>query len=298
MTGTTTRNEQSGDVYARVTQHIVDELERHGGLPAGGFGPLPVNAHSGKHYRGINTLALWVAAARQGYDSPRWGTLRQWNELGCRVRKGERSALVVFWKSLGGDEGEQGNEAADAEESRPRFVARGYSVFNAVQVDGSGEERLPEDYSLPALERAEAFAASLGADVRTGTGVPFYDKRGDYIQMPEPESFRDPAARFAVLAHELTHWTGATSRLARDMTGRFGSEAYAVEELVAELGAAFLSATFGVTAEPRADHARYVGSWLAVLRNDTRAVFAAASHSQRAVDWMHARAAEPARVAA
>lgn len=293
MINETDRTEVSGDVYARVTRHIVEEIERHGGLPPGGLGELPVNAASGRHYRGVNTLALWFAAARRGYDSPQWGTLRQWNELGGRVRKGERSTLVVFWKTLGGDDAEsedvRDGGGSETDTSRPRFVARGYPVFNAAQVEGSGEEAVPEPYSAAGLEQAERFAAGLGADVRTGEGTPFYDKRDDYIQMPGTDSFRDPAARFAVLTHELTHWTGAASRLARDMTGRFGSEGYAVEELVAELGAAFLSASFGVTAEPRADHARYVGSWLTVLRNDTRAVFTAASKAQQAADWMHAR---------
>ena len=289
MTESGAQTEQATDVYARVTRHIVDELERQGRLPWGSISALPVNAATGKPYRGVNVLALWVTAARAGYQSPRWGTLRQWNEQGGRIRKGEKSTTVVFWKHLGGDEGERGEDSADAEESRPRFVARGYPVFNAAQVEGSGEELPPEEYSSDGLGRAEAFASSLGADVRTGDGTPFYDKRGDYIRLPGPEHFRDGAARFAVLAHELTHWTGAASRLARDLSGRFGSEAYAMEELVAELGAAFLSATFGVTAEPRSDHARYVGSWLEVLKRDTRAVFAAASKAQAAADWMLAK---------
>lgn len=288
MTETGAQAEQVTDVYARVTRHIVDELERQGRLPWGGISAMPMNATSGKPYRGVNVLALWVTAARAGYQSPRWGTLRQWNEQGGRIRKGEKSTTVVFWKTLGGDEGERGEDSA-AEESRPRFVARGYPVFNAAQVEGSGEELPPEEFSETNLERAEAFAASLGADVRTGDGTPFYDKRGDYIQLPGREQFRDGAAHFAVLAHELTHWTGAASRLERDLTGRFGSEAYAVEELVAELGAAFLSATFAVTAEPRSDHVRYVGSWLTVLKRDTRAVFTAASKAQAAADWMLAK---------
>jgi antirestriction protein ArdC len=281
--------EKGTDIYARVTRHIVDGIERHGKLPWAGMSALPVNAATGRPYRGVNALALWVAAARLEYGSARWGTLRQWNELGGKVRRGEKSTTIVFWKTLGGDEGERGEGSDETEESRPRFVARGYPVFNAAQVEGSGEELPPEEFSESNLGRAEAFAASLGADIRTGDGTPCYHLREDYIRLPAAEHFPDGAARFAVLAHELTHWTGAASRLARDLSGRFGSESYAMEELVAELGAAFLSAAFGVTAEPRADHARYVGSWLTVLKRDARAVFAAASKAQAAADWMLAR---------
>lgn len=293
---TTHDTSDSADVYSRVTRHIVDALEKHNRLPLGGL-TLPVNAVTGKAYRGVNILALWVASVRSGFTPARWGTLRQWNELGGRVRKGEKATVVAFWKTYE----TEGAAAADGdgagEERERRFVARGYAVFNAEQVEGSGEE--PPLASVPAESIAEAdeFARMLGADIRPGGEMACYQLAGDYIQMPHRDHFRDGTGYFATLAHELTHWTGAGSRLARDLTGRFGSGAYAMEELVAELGAAFLCATLGVSPEPRADHARYVASWLEVLRNDTRAVFTAAAKAQQAADWMHARA-RPAALAA
>lgn len=286
----------AADVYSRVTRQIVDALEKHNSLPLGGLS-LPMNGVTGKAYRGVNVLALWVASVVGGYTSSRWGTLRQWNELGGRVRKGEKATVVAFWKTYekAGTAEVDGDEAG--EERERRFVARGYAVFNAEQVEGSGEEPPLASEPAEALAEADEFALALGADIRHGGEMACYQRAGDHIQMPPRDHFRDGTGYFATLAHELTHWTGADSRLARDLTGRFGSAAYAVEELVAELGAAFLCATLGVSPEPRADHARYVASWLEVLRNDTRAVFTAAAKAQQAADWMHARA-RPAALAA
>ena len=167
-----------------------------------------------------------------------------------------------------------------------RFFARGYRVFNAAQVDGFTPPEVP---SLPTAERiahAESFFEGLGAEIRHGGNRAYYHPKDDYIQLPPFEAFRDAVAYYATLAHESVHLTGHHSRLDRDLSGRFGDDAYAAEELIAELGAAFLCARLGLANEPRPDHAAYLSSWLRVLRSDERAIFTAASQAQAAVDWM------------
>lgn len=239
----------------------------------------------------MNVIALWVAAQEQGYSSDRWATYKQWQELGAQVRKGERSSQVAFWK-VSDPATSDGAEAEgdDQQETRRPILARGYAVFNAAQVDNDPAPitaPLPARPEIERIEEAEAFFAAMQADVRHGGARAFYRPTSDHIQMPPFEAFRDAVAYYATLSHEVTHWTGAKSRLDRDLTGRFGSEAYAAEELVAELGAAFLCADLNLANEPRPDHAAYVSSWLKVLREDSRAIFTAASKAQQAADFAH-----------
>jgi len=300
--------ESRADIYQRITDRIAAAIEAGAGkwqMPwhpgADGAAPrLPVNAATGKPYRGINTVVLWATAQAEGYPSAAWATYRQWHELGAQVRKGEQSSPVVFWKINGPDEGEAGGTGNGgdaggtagedgADGRRPWVSARGYSVFNAAQVDGYAAPALPV---LPEAERighAEAFFAALGAEIRHGGNRACYVPGLDQVRMPPFPAFRDAVAYYATLAHEATHMTGHASRCARDLRGRFGEEAYAAEELVAELGAAFLCADLALTPESRPDHAAYVASWLKVLRADKRAIFTATAKAQAAADWMHAR---------
>jgi len=209
-------------------------------------------------------------------------------QLGAQVRKGEKSSPVVFWKISDKEEQDDAEDGAE-DGRRSRVFARGYAVFNAAQVDGYEAPALPV---LPEAERighAEAFFATTGIDVRHGGNRAYYRPSEDRVQMPPFEAFRDAVAYYATLAHEATHATGHPSRCARDLKGRFGEEAYAAEELVAELGAAFLCSDLTLTPEPRPDHAAYVASWLKVLRGDKRAIFTAAAKAQGAADWMRAR---------
>lgn len=300
--------ESRADIHQRITDRIVAAIEAGAGKwqmlwhrGADGATPrLPVNAATGKPYRGINTVALWAMAQAQGYPGAVWATYRQWAELGAQVRKGEQSSPVVFWKASGPDEGEDGGTggggdgggaAGESSEDgrRPRVFARGCSVFNAAQVDGWEAPALP---AMPEPERighAEAFFAALGADIRHGGKRACYVPGLDQVGMPPFPAFRDAVAYYATLAHEATHWTGHASRCNRDLRGRFGEEAYAAEELVAELGAAFICADLALAPEPRSDHAAYVASWLKVLRGEKRAVLTAAAKTQQAADWMQAR---------
>jgi antirestriction protein ArdC len=291
------------DLYRRVTDKIIADLEQ--GVrtwmrpwsterPAGASRrPL---RHNGTPYRGINVITLWSAAALKGYGSPLWLTFKQAMELGGHVKKGEVGELVVYADRIT-------RPATDSEGTEaPRVIPflKGYTVFNAEQC-GS----LPAHVTTTAahspltvsqrIAAADRFFAATGADIRHGGTRAFYAEAADYVQMPPFESFCDAESHAATLAHELIHWTKHTTRLGRDM-GRvkWGDAGYAREELVAELGSAFLCADLGITPEIRDDHAAYLASWLTVLKNDTRLIVSAASHAQRAADYLQSLQQRPA----
>ena len=293
-----TEAESRADIYQRITDRIADAIEAGAGkwqMPwhAGADGTssgLPVNAVTGKPYRGVNVIVLWATAQAETYPSPVWATYRQWAELGAQVRKGERASPVVFWNINGNDQDD--TDEGEQDGRRSRVFARGYSVFNAAQVDGYVTPALPVLSAAERIDHAEAFFAAIGADIRHGGARACYVPSLDQIRMPPFEAFRDPVAYYATLAHEATHLTGHSSRCDRDLRGRFGDGAYAAEELVAELGAAFVCADLALAPEPRPDHAAYAASWLKVLRGDKRAIFTAAAKAQQATDWMHRRQGE------
>lgn len=283
------------DVYSRVTHQIISFLEA-GTRPwiqpwnsAHAAGPVsrPLR-FNGDPYSGINILTLWGSAMQHRFAAPIWMTFRQALELGGHVRKGESGSPVVFASSCKRtDTDAEGNETD--ERSIPFLKA--YTVFNVEQIEG-----LPAHYHLPAnpvanpderVLAAEAFFAATGADIRHGGNLACYIPALDRIHMPMFETFRDGESYYATLAHEMTHWTRHDSRLKRDFGRvRFGDEGYAMEEMVAELGAAFLCADLGLTLAVREDHASYIASWLKVLKSDTRAVFTAAAHAQRATEFL------------
>lgn len=306
------------DTYQAVTDKIVAMIETgagdwrmpwHSGRDTGTPLVLPRNPVSGTRYRGMNVPLLWAASEAAGYSSHLWATYKQWQERGAQVRKGERSALIVFWKQVAAGEARGSDDSGDddsGERRRVRFVARAYNVFAAEQVDGFTLPPAPEPSEpagLPESERiatADAYFAAVGATVRHGGNRAFYAPSQDSIQMPEFRRFESAVAYYATLGHEHIHYTGDEKRCNREFGKRFGDNAYAFEELVAELGAAFLCAELGLSNEPRPDHAAYIDSWLRVLKSDNRAVFTAASKAQAAVDWLNEAAANaaPARLAA
>jgi antirestriction protein ArdC len=287
--------QEKRDVYRKVTDQIINAIEQGVGnwrMPwhtSGRFAFSPINVTSKKPYRGINTVCLWAAAQAKGYESGEWGTYQQWQERGAQVRKGEKSALVVFWKFANGSSESQDTSETTASSSRLLFT-RGYSVFNATQVDGYTPKVDTERPMLERIEQADAFFRAIGSDLRHGGNQAFYSPSGDYVQIPPFQAFRENVSYYSVLAHEHTHWTANADRCNRELGKRFGDNAYAAEELIAELGAAFTCAHLGLTTEPREDHARYIQSWLKVLRADKRAIFTAASKAQQAADWMMQRA--------
>ena len=284
------------DVYQKITDQIVAALET-------GVRPWhqPWNAeHSagritrplrgnGIPYQGINVLMLWSAAIEKGYAAPIWMTFKQAIELKGSVRKGEHGSLVVYADKIIRTETDA-KTGEEAEHAIP--FMKGYTVFNVEQIDG-----LPEHYygkpearadSVQRIGHAEAFFAATGAAIVHGGSRACYVPSTDNIHMPCIDFFRDAESYYATLAHETTHWTRHESRLNRDFgRKRFGDEGYAMEELVAELGAAFLAADLALTPEVRDDHAAYIASWIKVLKDDKRAIFTAASHAQRAADFLN-----------
>jgi len=283
------------DVYTRITGQIIQSLEQ-GVRPwtkpwnadnAAGRITRPLR-HNGQPYSGINILMLWGAAVESGFGAPTWMTFKQAVEFNAHVRKGEKGTLVVYANKITKtDSDADGNEV-----EREIPFLKGYTVFNVEQIDG-----LPEAYySKPEpkmtgperIEHADAFFSATGADVRYRGGRAFYAMESDYIQIPPRESSVDAECFYAPPAHGGPHWPRHSTRLERDFGRKvWGDEGYAREELVAELGAAFLCADLELTPEVREDHACYISTWLEVLKNDKRAIFQAASHAQRAVDFLH-----------
>ncbi len=284
------------DIYSRITNRIIADLEQ-GVRPwlkpwstghAAGRITRPLR-HNGIPYQGINVVMLWSAATAKGYACPLWLTFKQALEMGGAVRKGETGELVVYANRITRTETDDHGE----EQEREIPFLKGYTVFNAEQCDGlparfSTPPEVPALLPLARLEEADRFFANIGADIRQGGTRAYYAEGSDHIQMPLFETFRDAESHAATLAHELTHWTKHPCRLARDFgRKRFGDEGYATEELVAELGSAFLSADIGITPEVREDHAAYIATWLKALRDDKRLIFSAAAHAQRAADYLH-----------
>lgn len=283
-----------GNVYEAVTRKIVAMIEAGENTyktpwhaPAAAH--LPANATTHTEYRGVNVLSLWIDAQLRGYPTGQWASYRQWQSIGAQVRKGERGTMVVFFKRIE----TRPSEAEDHNKKRElRFVARASYVFNAAQVEGYEPHVPVATTPFQQIEEVEAFVEALHPIVNHGFAVARYRHDNDSIEMPHREWFvpsklgTAEESYYAVLLHELTHWSGALHRLNRTFGKRFGDQAYAFEELVAELGAAFMCAAFGITTEPRPDHAAYVSSWLEVLNRDPKAIFTAASKAQEAFEHL------------
>ena len=304
-----TNTAPKADLYQTITDKVLALLEG-GKLPwhqpwaagvDGGAIARPIRA-TGEAYNGINILLLWSAAAERGFVNPQWMTFKQAIEFGGAVRKGEKATMCVYANSFAKiEEDEQGQD----EERRIPFLKQ-YHVFNVEQIDG-----LPDRFyaaNVPAAPRntqdrddaAEAFFAATGADIRHGGNKAFHQFDGvtSFVQMPAFEAFDEAEAYYATLAHEMIHWTKTPKRLDREFgRKRFGDEGYAMEELVAEMGAAFLLATLGLSPMPRPEHAAYIQSWIRVLKNDKKAIVSAASHSGRAADYLHSLQPVPQAVA-
>jgi antirestriction protein ArdC len=292
--------ETKPSIFDRVTQKIIADLEqgvRPWQKPWSGSNAAPriirPLRHSGEPYNGVNILLLWDAAINSGFQNPTWMTFKQAEDYGAHVRKGEKASLVVYANKITKTETDT-ETGKDIEREIP--FLKGYSVFNVEQIEG-----LPETFLLPPqapvepcgisrLENVEHFICNTGAVIRHGGDRAYYTEGSDHVQMPVIDAFRDSESYYGTLTHELTHWTKHTSRMNRDF-GRvvWGDEGYAKEELVAEIGSAFLCADLGITPEVREDHAAYIESWLKALKNDKKLIFTAAAHASRAVDFMKSK---------
>lgn len=290
------------DIYSRITDKIIAELEA-GTVPwirpwSGGDDPFPRNALSQRAYRGINTVLLGMEANTQGYATNQWLTFRQATQLGGHVRKGEHGSSVVWFemKLLEKDQEATLDEPGDTDKRYVPLI-KVFSVFNVDQIEG-----LPERYCMPTPEepgwdaclKAEQIIGCSGADIRHQGFQAFYSPPNDLIYLPAKGSFKEAAGYYGTALHELCHWTGHTTRLGRKLGRRFGESAYAMEELIAEMGAAFLAAHCRLDGQLR--HASYIASWLEVLSRDKRAVFLAAAQAQKAADYLleHAGLIAPA----
>jgi antirestriction protein ArdC len=277
------------DLYGEVTDRIVAKLES-GVMPwVKGWNAgtsIPMNATTNRPYSGINVLLYWLAA-EEGYSAPRFLTFKQAKDCGGTVRLGEKHKFnVVFYKQL--EVPKPGAESDD--ETRKIPFMRHTAVFNVDQCDnlpdsirvGPNAGRVNPD-NREAL--ADDFIRATGADFREGAGRPCYVPSRDFITVPAWSDFHSLPEYYAAAFHELVHWTGHKSRLDRDLKTRFDKQAYAAEELVAELGAAFLCAEFGFD-NAHDNQAAYLAGWLELLKSDKRAIFTAASKAQKAADYM------------
>lgn len=282
------------DIQHEITQGIIEAIEAGASgdqwiMPwqGGGANGVPVNVKSGRRYRGVNVPWLWHVAGKRGYSSQEWASFKQWKDKGAKVRKGEKAAPVIFWKWFETKDRETG-------ETVERPCLRYYNVFNADQVEGyEPKAAAPLPCLAERLEHAENFVQGTGAVIHHGGNKAYHSPATNEITVPRIEAFiaTETATAtenyYSTLLHELTHWTRVEARLNRDFgRKRFGDDGYAMEELVAELGAAFLCCELGVTNTPRPDHAQYIEAWLRVLRGDSKAIITAASHAQKALDYL------------
>jgi antirestriction protein ArdC len=275
----------TADIHRAVADKVIKAMEAHGSdwtkswaVPQGD-GPLSMSTK--KQYQGINWLILGMARAAAGYKSGHWATYKQWKTMGAQVRKGERGEMVILYKPILVKDRETGEE-------KNVKLLRTFNVFNADQVDGYEAQASASKFVDMPDTVADQFAAGAGAIVNNDdpSGA-FYVPSRDFINMPKQCQFDSPEAYSAILLHELTHWTGHESRLDRNLKTGHGTKDYAAEELVAELGAAMLCGSLGISPEPRADHAKYLNNWIERLKNEPKAIFTAAAKAQQAADYCY-----------
>jgi antirestriction protein ArdC len=278
-------------LYESVTNNIIADLER-GVAPwaqpwrngnTGGI--LPMNAATNRSYNGINIPILWHAQLSRGYPTASWMTYKQAADLGGQVRGGENSTHVVFTKQLNVRDRE-------TDEEKKIGMLKAYSVFNVAQIDGVPTSSIGQIEETPDRKRdkVDTFIAATKADIRIGGDRACYIPALDFIILPPESAFKSREHFLATGLHECGHWSGHKSRFDRDLRSRFNEKAYAAEELIAELTAAFLCAHLGITGELR--HADYIASWISLLKDDDRAIFTAASKASQAANFLRAFSGE------
>ena len=278
----------ANELFDKVTADLITAIENGASgwrMPWHCLANGTPRSADGRPYRGWNALVLSMAAADRGWTAGTWATYKTWAKHGCQVRRGERGTHVVLWKPT------ERPDPTDDDKTKRSLLARSFVVFAAEQVDGA-DHLTTTDARTPAerIEQADTYFAAIGAEVLCGGAQASYSPALDRIRLPHLEQFDRPADYYSTAAHEHIHWTGHASRLARDLSGRFGDRSYGAEELVAELGAAFWCAQFGLEQATRNDHAAYLGDWLAILAADPRALVTACSHAQRAIDHLNVAA--------
>jgi len=284
----------SNTVYQDVTNSIIEQLEK-GAIPWvkpwRADSSADKNLLSQKPYQGINRLILGLSGMVNKYDVPVWASYKQWESIGGNVRKGEKGTRIVFFSKVS-------KENKTTGDTESYSVLKAYWVFNASQIDGI--DIVPaavEPKPFSPIDGAESRIIKTGAALSHGGDAAFYAPSVDRIQLPNKGTFNSEANYYATAFHELVHWTGAKHRLDRNLEkGRFGNPAYAFEELVAEMSAAFLCADYRIQGELR--HAGYIQHWLKACRDDSKAIFKAAALAQKAVDYIQALDATAESIAA
>ena len=278
------------DLYQETTDTIVASIEAGAGkwvMPWHSQGNgMPLNAATKAAYNGVNVLTLWATGAAKAYPTNVWASYRQWLTIGAQVRAGEKGSPIVYAGTATAKATETGGE------DRKFSFLKTSAVFNAAQVEGYQAAAPVRPCLADRIASADTFIAATRADIRHGQGRAYYQPELDFVAMPDFGAFIATATAtatenaYSTLLHELTHWTGHQTRCAREFGKRFGNAAYAAEELVAELGAAFLCAELGITPAPRADHAQYLAHWLQVLKADKKAIFTAAAAATKAAQYL------------
>jgi antirestriction protein ArdC len=300
---------QANDLFTAITTELIADIEAGTGtwkMPWHCLADIgtPVSA-DGRPYRGMNALWLALSAVAAGTGETRessdgrgwrsgiWSTYRSWQRHGCQVRRGEKGTAVVLWKPTTSTADDTTDTGSDEQPGQRRLIARTFTVFAAEQVDGADKiigrhaaDRAGRD-TPERLAEADRYFAAIGGSVIEGGNRAYYSPTDDSIHLPMFHQFESAAVAASTKSHEFAHWTGSAERLARDLTGRFGSDAYAAEELVAELAAAMWCGQMGISAATRTDHAQYLAGWISVLKTDARALVTVASKAQAAVDYLN-----------
>ena len=286
------------DIHQTITNQIIEAMEQTRGTGRRLWDSqpsLPLNLTTGKPYSGVNVLMLWSAGLQHAYTSPYWLTYKQAADKGGQVRKGEHGTLCVFYKPW---ESTETNADTGETETTRGAVLKSFRVFNLDQIDGiEAPAREPRE-PFQAIEDAERILQASPARIVEGGPSAFYQPATDTIHLPAREAFISPEAFYSVALHEVTHSSGHASRLARDFSGRFGDAAYAFEELIAEMGSAFLAADLGIIGSTLQDHADYLAHWIAILKSDKKAILTAAAQASKAHGFIKALLADQGQVAA
>lgn len=278
------------DFAKEISDQVIQLMQEHGTdwakpwMDQAGMGHK--NAVSGKEYRGTNTFITALSSYKQGFSSNEWASFKQWQSKGAKVKKGQKGTHIIFYDS-------KVIEDRDTQEEKRIFILKGWPVFNADQVDGYEPKPIEKPANkVKPVDRVDQLVVNSAAIVKTGGNRAFYTKEQDFIQMPDPSAFTGTdtstpqESYYSTLLHEMIHWSGHKSRLDRPLGNRFGSNAYAFEELIAEMGSVFAGIALGVNAEPRPDHAKYLNNWLQVLKENDRAMISAFGKAQKAADYL------------
>ena len=293
-------NPQGGqtDIHQQITDQILGAMEtaRATGRRLWDSQPsLPLNLATGKSYSGVNILILWAAGLSHGYTSPYWLTFKQAAAMGGQVRKGEHGTHCVFYKPW---EAQETNTDTGETETKTGAVLKFFRVFNLDQIDGIDAPTPEPRPAFVAIENAERILAASPAPIHIGGTQACYRPATDTIHLPPREAFINPEAFYSTALHEMCHSSGHESRLNRDFSGRFGTEAHAFEELIAELGSAFLNADLGIIGSTLQDHADYLASWVKILKEDKKAILTAAAQASKAHAFIKGLIADQEQVAA